>query len=262
MGAFGVLLAAHAVYVRFPIAGWRLAGALTVVAVAGLNHSLWITRRSGRLRAVPLPSGGGISLDAVGGGTPRLAARGGGRFLRVAAAGATLLGSAAVPILLVWLLVYNRAGARWTKLAGFLGGAALPLLPFVPMVLRAARVVRFDLIEYHLLYRQVAWDGATKHDADVLTAWPTIRRRSARNPGGHGPVLRSFPQQLGPGDARTVLPVRLAGAGTEPAHSTAHPTFARYYLLTLPFWPPRRGGPRLHRVAVRPAHAAALAVVW
>jgi hypothetical protein len=237
MGAFGVLLAAHAVYVRFPIAGWRLAGALTVVAVAGLNHQFVDYSTIGQGYALCLfllVAAYRSTLWAVEHRGWRPAAAAG--FCVVAAAGATLLGSAAVPILLVWLLVYNRAGARWTKLAGFLGGAALPLLPFVPMVLRAARVVRFDLIEYHLLYRQVAWDGATKHDADVLTAW-------ANDPQA---ILLAilvatglfFVRFRSNWDRATRAPFYLCGwlaLGLSLHISTAHPTFARYYLLTLPF---------------------------
>ena len=236
MGAFGVLLAAHAVYVRFPIAGWRLAGALTVVAVAGLNHQFvdYSTIGQGYALCLLLLAAYRSTLWAVEHRGWRPAAAAG--FCVVAAAGATLLGSAAVPILLVWLLVYNRAGARWTKLAGFLGGAALPLLPFVPMVLRAARVVRFDLIEYHLLYRQVAWDGATKHDADVLTAW-------ANDPQA---ILLAilvatglfFVRFRSNWDRATRAPFYLCGwlaLGLSLHISTAHPTFARYYLLTLPF---------------------------
>jgi len=237
VGAAGVLLAAHAVYVRFPVAGWRLAGALTVMAVAGLNHQFvdYSTIAQGyALCLFLLVAAYRLTLWAAEhrGWLPAAAAG----CAVVAAAGATLLGSAAVPILLVWLLVYNRAGSRWTKLAGFLGGAALPILPFVPMVLRAPRVVRFDIVEYHLLYRQVAWDGATAHDADVLTAW-------ANDPQA---ILLAilvaaglfFVRFRSDWDRATRAPFYLCGwlaLGLSLHISTAHPTFARYYLLTLPF---------------------------
>jgi hypothetical protein len=237
IGAAGVLLAAHAVYRRFPIAGWRVAGGLAVVAVAGLNHQFVDYSTIGQGYALCLfllVAAYRCALwSAERRGWFRAATAG---FFVVAAAGATLLGSAAVPILLVWLLVYNRAGSRWTKLAGFLAGAAVPVLPFVPIVLRAPRVVRFDIIEYHLLYRQVAWAGATAHDADVLTAW-------ANDPQA---ILLAilvaaglfFVRFRSNWDRATRAPFYLCGwlaLGLSLHISTAHPTFARYYLLTLPF---------------------------
>ena len=237
MGAAGVLLAAHAVYLGSQSPGWRLAGALTVVALAGLNHQFVDYSTIGQGYALCL-----FLLVAAyrctlwsaehRGWLPAAAAG----CAVAAAAGATLLGSAAVPILLVWLLVYNRAGARRTKLAGFLAGAAIPLLPFLPMVLRAPRVVRFDIFEYHLLYRQVAWHGATAHDADVLTAW-------ANDPQA---ILLAilvaagvfFVRFRSDWDRATRAPFYLCGwlaLGLSLHISTAHPTFARYYLLTVPF---------------------------
>lgn len=237
MGAGGVLLAAHAVYRRFPIAGWRVAGAVTLVAVAGLNHQFVDYSTIGQGYALCLfllVAAYRCALRSVedSGWLPAAAAGG----AAVAAAGATLLGSAAVPILLVWMLVYNRAGARWTKLAGFLGGAAIPLLPFLPIVFRAPRIVRFNIIEYHLLYRQVAWDGATAHDADVLTAW-------ANDPQAILLALLVaaglyFVRFRSDWDRATRAPFYLCGwlaLGLSLHISTAHPTFARYYLLTVPF---------------------------
>jgi hypothetical protein len=237
IGAAGVLLAAHAVYRRFPIAGWRAMGALAVVGLAGLNHQfvdystiaqgyalcLFLLVAAYRCALWSAETSGWIAAAAAG-------------FCAAAAAGATLLGSAAVPILLVWMLIYNRAGARWTKAVGYLAGAVVPVLPFVPIVLRAPRVVRFDIIEYHLLYRQVAWPNATGHDADVLTAW-------ANEPQA---ILLAilvgaglfFVHYRSGWDRATRAPFYLCGwlaLGLSLHISTAHPTFARYYLLTLPF---------------------------
>ena len=237
MAAAAVLLAAQAVYARFPIARWRLAGALVVVALVGLNHQLvdYSTIAQGyALCFFLLVVAYRCALWSVERRGWLLAAAAGSAV--VASAGATLLSSAAAPILLLWLLVYNRAGARWTKLAGFLGGAAVPLLPFLPLLLRAPRAVIFDVFEYHLLYRQVAWSGATAHDADVLTAW-------ANDPQA---ILLAilvaagvfFVRFRSDWDRAARAPFYLCGwlaLGMGLHISTAHPTFARYYLLTLPF---------------------------
>lgn len=237
MAAAAVLLAAHAVYARFPIPRWRLAGALTVVALVGLNHDFVDFTTIGQGYALCLfflVAACRCALRSVErrGWLPAAAAG----CLVVASAGATLLSSAAIPILLLWLLVYNRAGARWTKLAAFLSGAAIPLLPFLPLVLRAPRVVLFDIFEYHLLYRQLAWSGATAHDAGVLTAW-------ANDPQAIllGILVAAgvyFVRFRSDWDRATRAPFYLCGwlaFGMGLHISTAHPTFARYYLLIVPF---------------------------
>ena len=237
MGAAAVLLAAQAVYSRFPVAAWRAAGAFAVVALAGLNHQfvdystigqgyalcLFLLVAAYRCALLSVERRGWLFAAAAG-------------FCVAAAAGATLLSAAAVPVLLLWVLVYNRAGAGWTKLAAFLCGAAVPLLPFVPIVLRAPLVVRFDIFEYHLFYRQVAWSGATAHDADVLTAW-------ANDPQAILLAILTaaglfFMRFRSGWDRATRAPFYLCAwlaAGLSLHISTAHPTFARYYLLTLPF---------------------------
>ena len=237
VGAAAVLLAAQWVYARFPIARWRLAGALAVVALAGLNHQFVDYSTIGQGYALCLLLLVAAYRCALWSMERRgwLPAAGAGCLVSAAVA-ATLLGSAAVPVLLAWLLFYSEAGTRWKKLAGFLGGAAIPLLPFLPIVLRAPAVVRFDVFEYHLFYRQVAWDGATAHDADVLTAW-------ANEPQS---ILLAILVVAGllfvrfrcGWDRAARAPFYLCGwlaLGLGLHISTAHPTFARYYLLTVPF---------------------------
>jgi len=237
MGAAGVLLAAHWVHSRFPVPAWRAAGALAVAALAGLNHQFVDFATIGQGYAFCLFLLVAAYRCAIWSLERRdlLPAAAAGLFVS-AAAGATLLASAAVPVTLVWLLVYSASGSRAKRLAAFVCAAALPWLPFVPLVLRAPRVVRFDVIEFHLLYRQVAWSGATAHDADVLTAWANepqaillailvivglffVRFRSDWNRTTRAPFYLCAWLALG-------LSLHI---------STAHPTFARYYLLTLPF---------------------------
>jgi hypothetical protein len=237
MGAAAVLLAAQWVYARFPIAGWRLAGALAVVALVGLNHQFVDYSTIGQGYALCL-----FLLVAAYRYALRSAER--ASWLPAAAAGccvaaaasATLLGSAAVPVLLAWVLFYSAAGTRWKKLAGFLGGAAVPLLPYLPIVLRVPGVVRFDVFEYHMFYRRVAWEGATAHDADVLTAWANEPQSILLAILVAAGLL--FVRFRSGWDRATRAPFYLCGwlvLGLGLHISTAHPTFARYYLLTVPF---------------------------
>lgn len=82
---------------------------------------------------------------------------GGRAFWAGAAAGAAacsyLLAAACVFILFAWLVVRNEAGSRARKAIQFVAGAMIPFAPLLPALVRAPRVVLFDLIEYHLWYR-------------------------------------------------------------------------------------------------------------
>ena len=237
MATGGVLLAAHAVYARFPVAAWRATGALAVVALVGLNHQFVDYSTIGQGYALcffflvaayrcalwSMDQHGWLPATATG-------------FCAASAAGATLLGSAATPILLLWLLVYSSAGGRWRKLAGFLCGAAVPVLGFLPLVLRAPRIVGFDLFEYHLLYRRVAWSGATAHDADVLTAWGNEPQALLIGIlAAAGLFFVHFRSGWPRAERAPFSLCAWLALGLGLHISTAHPTFARYYLLTLPF---------------------------
>jgi 4-amino-4-deoxy-L-arabinose transferase-like glycosyltransferase len=70
------------------------------------------------------------------------------------AAASSLLTAPVAPILLCWILCYDRTGTRWPRAAWFLGGAVLPFLPLLWLAIQGPRQVFFNVVEYHLLYRQ------------------------------------------------------------------------------------------------------------
>jgi len=88
-----------------------------------------------------------------------------------AAAGASLLTSSIAPVLLLWLLVYNRGGRRLSKAAAFLAGSVVSLIPVLLLLAKAPGVVVFNILKFHLLYRTVEWSGATTHNLETLTSW-------------------------------------------------------------------------------------------
>ena len=87
------------------------------------------------------------------------------------AAASTLLSAAAVPVLILWMLYYNRAGGRWGKLAAFAMGAVVPFAPVAWLASKGPRQTWFNLVEYHTTFRKLYWPETTRHDLEVLTSW-------------------------------------------------------------------------------------------
>ena len=88
-----------------------------------------------------------------------------------AAAACSLLTAAVSPVLLIWMWLNNRAGNRWIKSAGFVGGALVAFVPVLALFARGPHQVIFNILKYHTLYRRVSWAGATSHDIGVATDW-------------------------------------------------------------------------------------------
>src|SRR5690348_11491792 len=118
-----VLLTADFVARRFPVAAWRIPGAILLAVLAGFNAMVFLDGPLGPpygmcLCALVLAFRISVRVpDRSGVGFPAAA----GLFAGVAA-GSSLLSAAATPVLLAWMLVYHRAGNRWRKLAGFTAG--------------------------------------------------------------------------------------------------------------------------------------------
>ena len=81
-----------------------------------------------------------------------------------ASAACSLLTAAAVPVILVWCVVENKAAGRWKTAVAFVAGSIVPFLPVARLAVEGPRQVLFNLVEYQTLYRRVKWDGAAQHD--------------------------------------------------------------------------------------------------
>ncbi|MBV8073013.1 MAG: hypothetical protein JO270_24145 [Acidobacteriaceae bacterium] len=153
-----------------------------------------------------------------------------------AAAGSTLLTAPALPVLLVWIFLENRAGNRWMKAAIFLAGGIIPFAPEIALFLEAPRQTLFNVVQYQALFRRVNWGDANSHDVDVLTDWLAsaqplllgllaagglafIRKRSGWTRQERAPFYLA-------GWLAVVLGVYIA---------IAHPTFGRYFVFVIPF---------------------------
>jgi 4-amino-4-deoxy-L-arabinose transferase-like glycosyltransferase len=232
-----VVLTARFVFLRFPAPGWRAAAALTAALLTGLNAMVFIYG--------PLAQAYGIGLftlvvayQAAVGAVDRNGAlwpAAAGFCVGIAAA-SSLLSAAAAPVLLVWMLVYNRAGKRWVKVAAYSLGAAIPFAPVMCLLLQGPRQVWFNLVQYHLFFRKLYWPNTTSHDLDILTSWIdsgqalltgllAVAGLVYMTRGSRWPAAQK---------AEFYLCAWLAAALSLEV-ATAHPTFARYFLLAVPF---------------------------
>ncbi len=230
-------LTANFVRVRFPVERWRVPGALAATLFTGLNVA--IVRYGGIAQAYGLcllavTAAFWFTVLAVDRRGPALGALAG---LAVGiAADSSLLTAPAMPILLVWMLVYHRQGRRITKAFGFLAGALLAFTPALWLFAQGPAQVFFGIVQYNAAYRLLNWPGATEHNLGVYASWINT-----------GPVLLLLLLAVGgllfvrfradwpaPRKAEFYLCAWLA-AGFGAYLSYGKPTFERYYLFAVPF---------------------------
>lgn len=232
-----VLLTADFVMRRFPVTRWRVPGALTAGLATGLNAMVFHYRPLGQAYGMclfALAASFRLAVRAVDRSSTVLAAAA-GLFAGIAA-GSSLLSVAAAPVLMLWILIHNRAGSRWFKLAAFSAGVAFPFIPVLWLFSLGPRQAWFNLVEYHASFRKLYWPETTRHDLEVLTSWVN---------SGQGLVIgllalfgllfvarrSKWPRTL---RAEFYLCAWLCAALVVEV-GRAHPTFPQYFLLIVPF---------------------------
>ena len=227
------MLAADYVYRRLPDSRWRTAAAFSAALLTGLNSAVFEHGAIGQAYGMCLfatVAAFRAALAAKHRDGPWLPALAG--FLAGVAAASSLLSAAAAPVLLLWF----GLGKRWKKAAAFLAGGLVPFLPTLWLFARAPQQTLFNLFEYHLHYRIANWPDATQHDFEVLISWLD---------SGHALLLilltaaglafiRAGHDWREGVRAEFYLCAAMALAIAAEVSST-HPTFARYYLLVVPF---------------------------
>lgn len=136
--------------------------------------------------------------------------------------------------MLVWLWLYNAAGNRWAKAAAFLGGAVLPAISALHLLVEGPRQVWFDLVQYHALYRRADWPGATPHDIDVLSSWmqdTQVFLLVVLAAAGWMSIRKSAWAGMR-AESRLCFWLALS-MGAQ--NVTAHPTFPQYFIFLVPF---------------------------
>jgi len=141
-----------------------------------------------------------------------------------AAASASLLAAPLGPVLFVWISIRSRM----RQSLAFVAGSVVGLSPVLWALATAAHRFIFDVVGFHVYYRQVQWSGWVSHDAGVMTAWLD---------SGTGLILIGL-ALAGAWVGRARDDIRLCSwvAGVAAAYlATAHPTFPQYFTAAIPF---------------------------
>jgi hypothetical protein len=222
---------------RFPDVGARTGAALVVLTVAGLDVLIVQYGAIGQayaLTLVMITVAFRLAVRAVESDRPWFAGLAG--LAAGCGAAATLLSAPVGVVLLIWVVVYNQSGNRWKKAAALIVGEAAAFLPVLWLFIQNPRVTFFNVVQYELLFRQVEWEGAYEHDAKIWVSWLD---------SSHGVIIAVLAlagllfvkyrsQWTRPQRAEFYLCAWL-GAALLLHISQAHPTFAQYYMLAVPF---------------------------
>ena len=231
-----VLVTADYVMRRFPVSGWRVGGAIVAGLAIGLNGEVF---EFGALQTYGiclfgLAAGFRLAVRAVNGDRWLPSASAG--FCAGAAAASSLLSAAAAPVLLFWMLYYNREGRRWKTFAAFGLGVSLPFAPVFWLLARAPRQTWFNLFQYHAYFRRLYWPNPTRHDLEILTGWIDNGQALMLGLLALGGLVYVVRQSGWPhGLKREFYLCAWLAAALSAEVGRAHPTFARYFLLTVPF---------------------------
>ena len=222
---------------RFPEADWRTAAAIAAALLTGLNAMVFIYG--------PLAQAYGVCLFAlmVAFHASIRSVERAGVFYSAAAGGmagiassSSLLSAAAAPVLLIWMLFYNRQGGRAVKFFSFCAGYAIPLVPVAWLAWQGPRQAWFNLVQYHVYFRKLYWPETTRHDLEILTSWIDSGQALSLGLLALCALIYTVRHSSWPRarKAELYLCAWLAVALALEA-GLAHPTFARYFLLIVPF---------------------------
>lgn len=169
-----LFLTARFTFARIPEPGWKLPCSLAAACFFAMNPTVMECATTGHpysmslffLMAV-------VSLAAVNMENARLRL-----FLTGLCAGASsaasLLAAPLVPIVLLWLLRFRRAGGVAVPCLFFCAGASIPFLPLAWYAIQAPQRVFADIVLYSvLLRRQGAWAGLPlwRQDLWAMAEW-------------------------------------------------------------------------------------------
>ncbi len=235
MGA--MLLTAQLMLARFPVPRWRLPCALAAAVFVGLNQivvqfgtigqaygiCLFFTMAAYRV-ALETPARASLAPAFACGGLAGIAA------------GSSLLTAPILPVLLVWIYLYNSVGSAWRKAAAFVAGCAVAFLPVLWLFFQGREQTIFNILKYHALYRRSDWPGATYHDLQVFTSWLDSTQGLTLALLAAAGVTFLLKECAWPRAQRAEFFLAAWISLAEGAYlCTPHPTFGRYFIFLTPF---------------------------
>ena len=141
-----------------------------------------------------------------------------------AAASSTLLAGMMGPVLFVWLAMQGG----WRRAVAYAAGAAAGLSPVILALIHDYRQFFFDVATYHMKFRQVDWDGWFGHDLNVLTGFlDSVQGLILVSLVAAGAMVAR--------GRRDLLLCASVLAFSSVYLATAHPTFAQYFVVEIPF---------------------------
>lgn len=232
-----VILTADFVFTHFPVARWRLACAIVAALFVATSTIVLEFCEVGQAYGIGLFfivaafRSAVLTIDRRNVFLPLATG-----LLASIAAASSLLTAPVLPVLLAWILFYDKTDRRWLKSIAFIIGAAIPFIPVFWLFAQAPRQTFFNVVTYQMMFRRVNWTGATPHDIDALSGW--LNSSQALIIGFLAIVGVVFIAKFSDWDQRRRAKFYLAGwlaAGLTAYIATAHPTFERYFLFVTPF---------------------------
>lgn len=153
------------------------------------------------------------------------------------AAGSTLLTAPVCIVLTVWFVLGHQAGSRVRKVIAFLTGCGLPFVPVFALYLQGSKQTIFNVIQYQALYRRSNWGDANLHDFDALTSWIASPATLMLMVFFAAALIFLFRERRSMSQKtwQEFLLAAALGLSLILFVSTAHPTFDRYYSVSVPF---------------------------
>jgi len=143
-----------------------------------------------------------------------------------AAASASLLSAPVGPVLLVWIAARQRS---FRDAVPFVWGGLVGFIPVLWALAKWPKQTWFDLVGFHVHYRQAQWSDWPAHDFAVVTSWLN---------SAQGFVLLGL-TLVGLFSLRRARPeFQLCGClavGLAVFVAAGHPTFPQYFSLAVPF---------------------------
>ena len=152
-----------------------------------------------------------------------------------ASSASTLLTAPAALVLLAWFWLGSQGIARVKNCAAFVLGVLVPFSPVFWLFAKSPRVVFFNIVQWQALYRRSNWPGATEHDIDVLSSWLSDGQTLLLFLLGCYGIYFLWKRSHWPASSRAPLLLSAALALALTLYiATAHPTFARYFIVAIP----------------------------